>query len=458
MMSLVVIMPLMGCDGCGEEPPVTPEPTGQFVLNDCGESYTIFWYYAEPQVMVNNSWHNLTTDVYLPAYHNDLPVTIIGHDFRLWSTRSQGATIGPGGQVVPIYDVAVRSVVVPYTVEVIDNRAFRATQNNARIIRLEFEENSRLLHIGDMVFADNSLRYFSLPDGLLTVGCHSFSGFYHTSLGVVLNLVLPESLERIGSMSFAHMIFRTVYINRNLQYVGEGTFTTNAYDWLWQMDLHDENEHFFMYGTSLLRKNDMTLIVGAPRGGVSIPHGTLRIGRWAFRGRNTHVHNASLTIPPSVQSIGDEAFPSGWHGFRIFCDSLKDMLIYRRFDMIGQDWWGALRRHSDEPVVVVSMLELRFGEYTSFSVYSHPVAIPVIFSFTAEIDIVEIQMQLFSGLGNTPLDPNTFLSVRMFNLGWDELFPTFGIFDTMPNEQYFLEILAVTSIGGTRGTAIINLL
>ena len=417
------------CDGCCEE----QEPTGQFVLNDCGESYTIFWYYAEPAERWGHEYRVPPADVELPAYHNDLPVTIIGHDFSL---RRPTPAIQTGGA----FDVRVNSITIPYTVEIIDNRAFIHSINFRRIDYLYFEDNSRLLHIGDDVFAGNNLFGVVLPEGLLTIGCYAFSFTMRGESADHPNflLTLPNSLQRIGSFAFASMRFSRVIIDKNLQYVGEGAFGSARIHF--GMYLCDDNPYLFMYGTSLLRRSDMVLIVGRSNT-PQIPHGTLRIGAWAFRGQNTRVNPPSI-IPPSVQSIGDEAFSSSTYGFIIFCDTLKDMLIYRRFDMIGQDWSGSLWRRSDEPVMVVSIPKLDFGAYNSFITNRQ---YPQLFRFTAEYNMaISFEIELRHGhSGNLILNGQDAVKLVLYNQKHQRVYVDGDIYYLTQGNEYILFIYLV---------------
>jgi len=445
MMSLVVIMPLMGCDGCGEEPPVTPEPTGQFVLNDCGESYTIFWY----EVMPRFSTSQPLPDAILPAYYNGLPITIIGYDFMLRRADWQDP-------YVTGLAVAVNSVTIPYTVEVIDNRAFYGFRVafDFNVPNLHFEDNSRLQHIGDSVFHFSALRSIDLPEGLLTIGSHSFAnnrigGSFFNSF----NLVLPDSLERILNGSFSNMNFRGLYLGKNLEYIAETAFHSSN-EFFANITLHEENRHLWVYQNVTLLTNCMTLLLGNP-GNPIIPHGTLRLGSRAFYRRFGASAITPPIIPPSIESIGDDVFSHFLHNFRVFCDSLVDILRYRRHDQIGQVAYRYNSSGAERIITVLDIRELEIGEYNSFVMHSPPSSfVPAMFTFlplTYGIEFVVQFNPLFFDL--TIYDMVCF---RVFDNYWNELYVNDWVINTNPYKIHHIKITPITTFHPSNITLIVN--
>ena len=127
-------------------------------------------------------------------------------------------TIGDGA----FRDAAITSFKIGSNVVTIGNHAFsKGLYNNNALTSVIFEDNTKMISLGDMVFTGNySLATISnLPDTITTIGKQAFQGTAITSI------ILPSALTSISEGLFRNITTLTsVTIQNNVQSIGNYAF------------------------------------------------------------------------------------------------------------------------------------------------------------------------------------------------------------------------------------------
>lgn len=166
------------------------------------------------------------TVVFFPSYTYREEVLSDG------KTESVRYAVTAIGENVLENNVSVKEIIVPFSVERIENKAFK----NSVLTTVTFEAGSKLRSIGEDAFRScSSLRSISLPDGVTSIEKRAFyeSALTEFSTNVTSDLkeicayafygcaslnsvrINNTSFERAGEYSFANSGLTSVYINEN---------------------------------------------------------------------------------------------------------------------------------------------------------------------------------------------------------------------------------------------------
>ncbi len=180
------------------------------------------------------------TVIFFPSYTYREEVSSDG------KTESVRYTVTAIGESILENNASVKEIIVPFSVERIENRAFR----NGVLTTVTFEAGSKLRSIGEDAFCSCSyLRNISLPDGVTSIGKRAFYESALTELSTNATSDLKEigayafygcasldsvrinnaSFERAGEYSFANSGLSSVYINQNAKIRVEGYAFVNCY-------------------------------------------------------------------------------------------------------------------------------------------------------------------------------------------------------------------------------------
>ena len=165
---------------------------------------------------------------------------------------------------------ALTSITIPSNIVTVGNKAFRGTG----LQTLTFAEGSKLKTVGDEAFYElNQITELTLPNGVVTIGSSAFYG-----LNQLTELTIPANVERIYGNAFSYcraLQNLTFEAGSKLRSIGDSAF----------------------YGCEKITE-------------LLLPSELYSIGDRAFVGLGI----TSITIPRSVDSIGNSAFTSSLIG------------------------------------------------------------------------------------------------------------------------------------------------
>ena len=235
------------------------EETISFNITDVGLIYGDFTYeVADGEVTITGYLGN-DTDITIPAQIDGRAVTVIGEE--------------------AFQDSAIENVILPDTVERIEDKAFY------RVLLQSINFPDGLENIGDYAFVYAEFESISLPTTLKSIGR---GAFYCTPLR---SLIIPEGVEYIGDQAFQeNWQLTSVRLPSTLKEISSGLFL-ECYD----------------------------------LASVTIAGGPTIIGDQAF----LDTALTSVDIPASVASIGDQAFA--------YCDSLTKATVNNSGASLGED-------------------------------------------------------------------------------------------------------------------------
>jgi len=229
-------------------------------------------------------------------------------------------------------DKIIEQVIFPASVtELKDGSIFNQA---SKLKTVTFEEGSKLTYIGNSAFVGcMALENLDLPEGLKEIGTRVLSfdkmswsnrGVLYYNLYSLKELVLPASLEKIGDGSFPTLIMDIKLAEGNNNFVIENGI------------LYDINK------TTLIRAFN-------PQGDVQIPSTVKTINPYALRFQTSDVMTETLytstwlgltenpikedpaigtvTIPSSVENIGEQAFALYSVGGEATKSPYKDLVI-----------------------------------------------------------------------------------------------------------------------------------
>lgn len=204
----------------------------------------------------------------------------------------------------------INEIVLPNTIEMIENGAFRGCESLTTLVLPE-----GITSVGNNAFMEcSSLVELVLPDTILTIGSEN-GGFASVFYGCsslekitlpnqlrsinsrlfygctnLTSIVIPSTLERISSDAFDGCAIHTVYFNGSLLEWLNSTITGNL---LYQFE---RDNHFYIKKSEIEWEEVKELV---------IPGGVTSIESYKFYGFN---HITSLTLPQTVLTIGMYAF------------------------------------------------------------------------------------------------------------------------------------------------------
>lgn len=148
-----------------------------------------------------------------------------------------------------------------------------------------------------------------LPDGFLAIGDNSF----HLSRNLK-KVTLPDTLESIGKEAFMGCIaLENVVIPKNVSSIGVNAFANCT--GVTSFAVSEENQNFIAVDGVIFTRDKKELVMypsGKEDAVYQIPEGTTTVRERAFA---YHPHLQKVSVPDSVQTIGDYAF--------YFCERLN---------------------------------------------------------------------------------------------------------------------------------------
>ena len=158
--------------------------------------------------------------------------------------------------------------------------------------------------IGEGAFADlKSLSAIRLNEGLAEIGTSAFSR------SALKEISLPESLATIGNWAFSQLQLSYVRIPKNVEQILYNPFLDTL---LQEIQVDEDNQHFFAENNILYEKRENGIPERAiayarcnPATSIIIRPETKTIGEFAFHDAE---NLASVTLPPALSDIGQEAF------------------------------------------------------------------------------------------------------------------------------------------------------
>lgn len=151
--------------------------------------------------------------------------SIINHyplEFIWQSSRRKIVSIRETVRIVGIsafaFNKFIRSIVVPSSVETIDDRAFYKCDNLNKVI---FKANSRLNRIGGGAFYSTLLKCFEFPSSVVEVGEKSFM-----ECKVLRSIIFPDNscLRKIGQAAFNKTDIKSIVIPASVVKIGSYAF------------------------------------------------------------------------------------------------------------------------------------------------------------------------------------------------------------------------------------------
>ena len=287
----------------------------EFTLNDDGKSYS-----------VSGIGNCTDTDIVIPSTYNGMPVMWI--EYRAFYNCS-----------------FIESVLIPNTVAVIDNQAFRACSN---LLMIEFEDNSQLISIGQSAFEDCiSLSHIEIPVSVKQIGSWAFkncalvyteydNAFYIGSKDnpyYALISVNSSSQTTYKIHSQTRVIADAAFTNcsalENINVpatvigIGAGAFGTSVE----YINVDPSNSAYKSIDGNVYTIDGKVLThyaAGKSNSSFNIPQHVTTIGEGAFSGAQSL---SNITIPTSVTIIEDAAFSN--------CDLLEYIIIPKSVKSIG---------------------------------------------------------------------------------------------------------------------------
>ncbi|MCQ2310446.1 MAG: leucine-rich repeat domain-containing protein [Paludibacteraceae bacterium] len=230
-----------------------------------------------------------------------LTVTAEGAQYRINASKYTA-------ELVEVTDSAITSFSVPAFVTINDNKfsvvslgkaAFAECTELTRIVLPE-----GLIEIGPSAFEDCwSLTEISFPSSLLKIDDHAFWGC--TKLQTIM---LPPNLKILGAGVFGHCAIKSLFIPKEVMYIGEYTATT-CND-LTEIKVDERNINYDSRNgcNAIIHTPSKTLVCGCQSS--TIPQGVVSIQAHAFE---ECWGVESVTLPEGLKMVGDSAFRECYH-------------------------------------------------------------------------------------------------------------------------------------------------
>lgn len=139
---------------------------------------------------------------------------------------------------------------------------------------------------------------YTVPEGVVCLRASAISDNRHLK-----SLILPASLQTIGSMALSNNIFTALHLGENVGYIGPGAVCATP---LVSITVAPGNINFNASGGYLFSKDGKTLVLSVVREGeLTLPDGTETIGDYVFSQMQAIT---AVTLPPTVRYIGEHAF------------------------------------------------------------------------------------------------------------------------------------------------------
>ena len=313
--------------------------------------YAIWEYETTPGIqyknyttysLITNCFEDLTGDVYVGAYHDDLIVLGIGEEAFKDCRRIENIFMLDGiltiGKSAFENCHSLDNVVLPSTTLTLGDMAFKNCESLTSVTLPHDLER-----IGEAAFEGCvKLPEIDLPRGLETIGNGAFRGCTELS-----SITLPTGLTEIGAEAFAGCTELTeVYIPTSVQVIGEGAFLgcekLEKIVFFEPEDEEDDTDDLVTDGEEPLapeapeeeieEEEPVTLVIGARAfmGCVTLtdailPDTLTELGAEAFRDCSLL---ESVTLPVGLVTIGDYAFAG--------CAALTEVVLPEGLNTVGE--------------------------------------------------------------------------------------------------------------------------
>ena len=156
--------------------------------------------------------------------------------------------------------------------------------------------------IANGAFQDSKLTSVVLPETVTVIEDYAFR-----SMRGLKEIILPDSLTSIGSQVFYGTGLTSIKLPAGLTSIAFGTFSWSSK--LKTIEVDPANTVFEMQGNSLINKEEKALVfhIDNDKGTYEIPEGIEKIQGGAFQGAKAM---KELIMPDSLKEIGDSAFSS----------------------------------------------------------------------------------------------------------------------------------------------------
>ena len=157
---------------------------------------------------------NLPATVVIPSSHNGKPVTVIAEN--AFGSKIVEREIEYNGTMitvnVTIYCAAMETVILPESINRIENRGFADCINLTGV-----KMGNSVTHIGDYAFKSCKFKTIDLSNSLTYIGKYAF-------MCSIESVILPNSLTTISPNAFNSSSLVTITIPKSVTEIGEGAF------------------------------------------------------------------------------------------------------------------------------------------------------------------------------------------------------------------------------------------
>ena len=245
--------------------------------------------------------------------------TILTEDTETATGTVSGGVANSSSITELFFPATVANNDIVYTVTEVGN-----CNNNSKLKKVTFDENSQVAKISGNFYSCTSLEEISFPATLTYIGGNAF--YKDANLTVIH---FPDGLKTIGSDAFRETGISNVYIPASVTSINSTAF---SYCPVTSMEVNASNKKYKSMGNCILSKNGKTLVTGGAN--PTIPDGVTSISKSAFEGRPGVT---AITIPETCTTIGDKAFLK---------TDLTSIYIPQSITSIGTNAFGYTQVHS----------------------------------------------------------------------------------------------------------------
>lgn len=281
----------------------------------------------------------------------------------------------------------IRNLVIPDSCQTIGEYAFYCCTNLESLVL-----GNGLMNIGQNAFADcANLGSLVLGNGLMSIGKNAFAGCGSAPSASKMSLIIPPSVQVIGSSAFAKMnnVTNLVVQGISTAYRSQFEYTTNLVSLSFGPGVREIEDSFYHhYRNNHLNKlsfeSDDLLRIGKSAFSscdsleeLVLPQKLEELGDSAFYGakrlKDIHVTDSSLTLPKSIVKCGKSVFDG--------CESITNCVVMEEgFSALGDEMFSQCK--SIPSVVLPNSLktigERAFEKCTSLKNIRIPFGVEVI--------------------------------------------------------------------------------
>ena len=230
-----------------------------------------------------------------------------------------GASVTEIGSIAFGINQALKSVILPDTLEIIGSNAFRCTALTSITI------SASVVEIGDWAFADcRKLTSITIPDSVVKIGRKAFAGSGLTSV------VIPDSVVEIGAIAFGGCSKLTsVVISGSVTEIRESAFE------------YCKNLKYVIIPDSVVKIGKCAFAHCYDLGDITIPASTVEIEKYAFHKCGYDAKSSSCTRTFYLEAHPDNPVYASINGKLTRKSKLKEsyyMTYFKRNYLKFQTW------------------------------------------------------------------------------------------------------------------------